>query len=90
MQPRLEERSGQRPFRLLESPRFRMAYDFLALRAASGEVPGEIESWWRAFQGADADTRHAMLLPDTGPRKKRRRRRRKDRAAPPEAPVAPE
>ena len=81
MQPRLEERSGQRPFRLLESPRFRMAYDFLALRAASGEVPAEIETWWRAFQGADAETRHAMLLPDTGPRKKRRRRRRKNGAA---------
>jgi len=76
MQPRFEERSGQRPWRLLELARFRMAYDFLALRAASGEVPAEIESWWRAFQGADDDTRHAMLLPGTGPRKKRRRRRR--------------
>jgi poly(A) polymerase len=88
MQPRFEERSGQRPFRLVESPRFRMAYDFLALRAASGEVPAEIETWWRAFQTADAETRDAMLLPDTGPRKKRRRRRRKARAdgeaAPPE------
>jgi poly(A) polymerase len=90
MQPRFEERSGQRPSRLLELPRFRMAYDFLALRAASGEVPAEIEAWWRAFQGADADTRHAMLLPDTGPRKKRRRRRRKDRSAAPAAPAAPE
>ncbi len=75
MQPRFEERSGQRPYRLLELPRFRMAYDFLALRAASGEVPAEIESWWRAFQNADEETRQAMLLPDTGPRKKRRRRR---------------
>jgi poly(A) polymerase len=90
MQPRFEERSGQRPSRLLELPRFRMAYDFLALRAASGEVPAEIETWWRAFQSADADTRHAMLLPDTGPRKKRRRRRRKDRSAAPAAPAAPE
>src|SRR5512132_985467 len=66
LQPRLEERSGQRPYRLLELPRFRMAYDFLALRAASGEVPAEIESWWRAFQGAEEETRRAMLLPDTG------------------------
>jgi len=77
MQPRFEQRGGQRPFRLLESPRFRMAYDFLALRAASGEVSAELEAWWRAFQQADADTRRAMLLPDTGPRKKRRRRRRR-------------
>jgi len=76
LQPRFEHRGGQRPYRLVESPRFRMAYDFLALRAASGEVSAELEAWWRAFQSADAETRQAMLLPDTGPRKKRRRRRR--------------
>jgi poly(A) polymerase len=81
MQPRFEDRSGQRPWRLLEAPRFRMAYDFLALRAASGEVPAELESWWRAFQGADEETRRAMLLPDAGgPRRKRRRRRRGGKA----------
>jgi len=77
MQPRFEQRSGVRAQRLLDAPRFRMAYDFLALRAASGEVPAELEAWWRAFQSADADTRNAMLVPDTGPTKKRRRRRRK-------------
>jgi poly(A) polymerase len=77
MQPRFEQRSGQRAYRLLESPRFRMAYDFLALRAASGEVPAELEAWWRGFQSADAETRTAMLLPDTGPKKRRRRRRKK-------------
>ncbi len=76
LQPRFEQRGGQRPYRLVESPRFRMAYDFLALRAASGEVSAELEAWWRAFQTADAETRQAMLLPDSGPRKKRRRRRR--------------
>jgi poly(A) polymerase len=81
MQPRFEQRGGQRPYRLVESARFRMAYDFLALRAASGEVSSELEAWWRAFQTADADTRQAMLLPDTGPRKKRRRRRRRRDAA---------
>ena len=92
MQPRFDERAGQRPWRLLELPRFRMAYDFLALRAASGEVPAEIESWWRAFQSADEETRRAMLLPDTAPHKKRRRRRRGKKpagsaitGAPPEA-----
>jgi poly(A) polymerase len=84
MQPRFEQRSGQRAYRLIEAPRFRMAYDFLALRAASGEVPAELEAWWRAFQSADAESRQAMLLPDTGPRKRRRRRRKKhpDGAAP--------
>ena len=77
MQSRFEQRSGQRAYRLLEAARFRMAYDFLALRAASGEVPAELEAWWRAFQSADAETRKAMLLPETGPRKRRRRRRKK-------------
>src|SRR5688500_18028995 len=85
MQPRFEQRSGSRAYRLLESPRFRMAYDFRARRAASGEVPADLEAWWRAFQSADAESRKAMLLPETGPRKRRRRRRKKppaDAAAP--------
>ena len=77
MQTRFEQRSGQRPYRLLESPRFRMAYDFLALRAASGEVPEELEAWWRSFQFADDETRAAMLQPDTGPKKRRRRRKKR-------------
>jgi poly(A) polymerase len=81
MQPRFEGRSGNRAYRLLEAPRFRMAYDFLALRAASGEVPAELETWWRGFQAADADARKAMLLPETGPKKRRRRRRKKRSAA---------
>jgi poly(A) polymerase len=86
MQPRFEGRSGQRPYRLLEAQRFRMAYDFLALRAASGEVSEEIEAWWRSFQDADADTRKAMLHPETGTAKRRRRRRRKPPAAAEQAP----
>jgi poly(A) polymerase len=73
MQPRFENRSGNRAYRLLEAPRFRMAYDFLALRAASGEMPAELEAWWRGFQSADPEARKAMLLPETGPRKRRRR-----------------
>src|SRR5690242_15109471 len=81
MQPRFEARSGQRPYRLIEAPRFRMAYDFLALRAASGEVPADLEAWWRGFAAADPETRKAMLLPETAPRKRRRRRRRKPPAA---------
>jgi poly(A) polymerase len=85
MQPRFESRAGPRAYRVLEAPRFRMAYDFLALRAASGEVTADLEEWWRAFQGADGEARKAMLLPETGPRKRRRRRRKKppaDAAAP--------
>ena len=83
LQPRFEQRSGARPLRLLEAERFRMAYDFLALRAASGEVPEELEAWWRSFQSADAGTRAAMLLPEsTGARKRRRRRKARPGSAP--------
>ncbi len=85
MQPRFEQRSGARAHRLLEAPRFRMGYDFLALRAASGEVSEELEAWWRSFQSADSATQKAMLVPETGPRKRRRRRRKRpaaDRAPP--------
>lgn len=87
MQPRFEQRSGQRPFRLLAAERFRMSYDFLALRAASGEVPEELEAWWRSFQAADQETRNEMLLPEGAGLKKRRRRRRR-KSAPAGAPAA--
>src|SRR5688572_23777276 len=49
-------------------------------RQARGEVPAELEAWWRAFQSADAESRAAMLHPETGPRKRRRRRRGKKHA----------
>lgn len=86
MQPRFEQRAGQRPFRLLEHPRFRAAYDFLLLRCESGEIATEVGEWWTRFQDADADARTAMLMADTGPAKKRRKRRRR-KAGPPK-PVA--
>jgi poly(A) polymerase len=77
LQPRFEYRSGARPFRLLEHPRFRAGYDFLLIRAESGEIPQELGDWWTDFQDADEDSRKAMLVADSGPKPKRRRRRRK-------------
>ncbi len=82
LQPRFEQRAGQRPFRLLENPRFRAAYDFLLLRCQSGELPMELAEWWDRFAVADTATREAMLLPNTEPAKKRRRRKRKPAASP--------
>ena len=79
LQPRFEQRSGQRPFRLLEHPRFRAGYDFVELRCDSGEMEGELAGlgdWWDRFQHADHATREEMLRPDDGPRKKRRPRSR--------------
>jgi len=81
LQPRLEQRSGQRPYRLLELPRFRAAYDFLLLRCESGEVDGELGLWWDEFQEASHERRAEMLLPETGGGTKKRRRRRKKPSA---------
>jgi poly(A) polymerase len=87
MQPRFLQRGGQRPYRLLEHPRFRAAYDFFALRAASANAPQEVARWWERFQEASADEREEMLVSEeSGPRKKRRRRRGKRK---PEGGAAP-
>jgi poly(A) polymerase len=79
LQPRFEQRAGQRPFRLLEQLRFRAAYDFLLLRCESGEADVELGEWWTEFQDASEVRRAEMLVPDSpgGAQKKRRRRRKK-------------
>ena len=78
LQPRFEQRSGARPYRLLSHPRYRAGYDFLLIRARGGDAPQELADWWTAFQDADEHARARMLLPATGEgaRKRRRRKRR--------------
>jgi poly(A) polymerase len=78
MQPRFEQRSGRRPFALVAHERFRAAYDFLLLRAASGEVGDELAQWWTQFQHAGEADRTTMLL-ESGPGEPGRRRRRRRR-----------
>ncbi|MDO8262531.1 MAG: polynucleotide adenylyltransferase PcnB [Gallionella sp.] len=82
LQQRFEQRAGQRPFRLLEQPRFRAGFDFLLLRCASGEVDDELGLWWDEFQDASAERRAEMLQPEGAGDKKRRRKPRKKTAAP--------
>jgi poly(A) polymerase len=74
LQPRFDKRAGKSPYRLIEQPRFRAGYDFLALRAESGEIDVAVADWWTEFQGAEPPRREAMLLPETGTKKRRRRR----------------
>jgi len=76
MQPRLLHRSGKRPYRLLEHPRFRAGYDFLRLRSESGEVDSEIGEWWERFQHAGEAGRAQMLVQGAEPGRRRGRRRR--------------
>ncbi|MCW5622091.1 MAG: polynucleotide adenylyltransferase PcnB, partial [Burkholderiales bacterium] len=75
LQLRLLNRSGKRPYRLLEHPRLRAGYDFLQLRCESGEVELEVVQWWDDFMRGSEDQRAQLLLPDTGAKRRRRRRR---------------
>jgi poly(A) polymerase len=75
LQPRFEQRGGQRPLRLLSQPRFRAAYDFLLLRCASGEADSQLGLWWDEFQDASDERRAEMLQPDEAPKKRRRRKK---------------
>jgi poly(A) polymerase len=82
MQPRFERRSGRRALRFLEHPRFRAAYDFLLLRAESGEIDPELAAWWTRLQQMSPEERITEVesqpkSPGDGPTGKRPRRRRR-------------
>ncbi|MBE0509365.1 MAG: polynucleotide adenylyltransferase PcnB [Chromatiales bacterium] len=92
-QERLARSTGKRAQRLMEQPRFRAAYDFLLLRAESGEELAELAEWWRALQESEPVVQAELLrqanrpgLPPeggNGPVKKKRRRRPRKRPAAP-------
>ncbi|MDR0529573.1 MAG: polynucleotide adenylyltransferase PcnB [Zoogloeaceae bacterium] len=78
LQLRFTQRSGKRPYALLEHPRFRAAHDFLYLRTEADDAPQELFAWWETFRDADPEERAQMLVkPAEGGAKKRRRRPRK-------------
>jgi poly(A) polymerase len=87
MQGKFERRGGRQAFRLAEHPRFRAAYDFLLLRAESGETSQELADWWTRFQEVAEPERHAMVTAlgsgdgDAGKKRRRRRKRRKSGSA---------
>ena len=82
LQPRFEKRSGKMPYRLIEQPRYRAGYDFLRLRAESGEIEMELPDWWDTFAHANTEDREGMMQPEKlDPARKRRRRPRKPKAA---------
>lgn len=71
LQPRFKNRSGDRPFKLLAHPRFRAAFDFLALRGSTGDVDPALSEWWEKFQQSTIDEQKKMLR---GSDRRRRRR----------------
>lgn len=82
LQTRLEQRFGKRAFRALDHPKFRAGYDFLLLRAESGEEVSELAQWWTDFQVADEAERLKLIASvSTTVKKPKRRRRRKRKPA---------
>lgn len=84
-QERLKRNSGRRALGMLEHPRFRAAYDFLLLRAQSGEEVQELADWWTEFQQTDEAQRSSMIRNSnsgSGSGKPKRRRRRSPRKRP--------
>ena len=84
MQPRFEKRTGSTPFGLVEQPRFRAAFDFMRLRAETGEVEEVLSDWWQEFSVADDNLRRDMV---DGVRSEQAHKPRMHRAPRP-APVA--
>ncbi|MDR2925463.1 MAG: polynucleotide adenylyltransferase PcnB [Azoarcus sp.] len=95
LQPRFDKRAGRAPFRLIEHPRFRAAWDFLLLRAQAAGIPEELPDWWNRFAHTGQAEREELLRAvATGsggkaPARKRRRRRKPADAAAPESAAAP-
>ncbi|MFI4919824.1 MAG: polynucleotide adenylyltransferase PcnB [Legionellales bacterium] len=86
LQYRFSKRLGGRAFNLLQHPRFRAAYDFMALRALAGDESVELAQWWTDFQEVDEAKQLAMiqLLAPALPTKPKRRRKPKPPSEPSE------
>ena len=83
LQLRMSRRQGKRAWKLMEHPKFRAAYDLLALRAEV-ENNGELQrlvKWWGEFQ-VSAPPEQKDMLDDLGdePAVRRRHRRPRKRA----------
>jgi len=66
LQNKFSRTVGTRPYRLLEQPKFRAAYDFLQLRAETGGADPKLLDWWTRFQETDEETRRRMTAPPKG------------------------
>ncbi len=85
LQLRMSRRHGKRAWKLMEHPKFRAAYDLLALRAEVENNPEliRLSHWWGEFQAAAPTQQKTMLNTlgdDPAPRRKTRRPRRRPTA----------
>jgi poly(A) polymerase len=74
LQYRFPKRQGNRAFHLLTHPRFRAAYDFMALRALADDESMELAQWWTNFQEVDEATQMKMVAAITPPTQGNKRR----------------
>ncbi|KTD61788.1 poly(A) polymerase I [Legionella spiritensis] len=81
LQFRFPKRYGGRANNLLQHPRFRAAYDFLALRALAGDESMELAQWWTTFQDVDEQEQANMVAAIAPPPPRKPRRRKKPKAA---------
>lgn len=79
LQYRFAKRQGGRAFNLLQHPRFRAAYDFMALRALAGDEAIDLAQWWTTFQEVNEaeQTKMVAALTPPGPKKGKRRKKTK-------------
>jgi poly(A) polymerase len=61
MQPRFERRTPSGAAGLISQLRFRAGYDFLRLRADTGELPVDLADWWEDFHLGSDEEREALL-----------------------------
>lgn len=81
LQYRFAKRQGGRAFNLLQHPRFRAAYDFMALRALAGDEAMDLAQWWTTFQEVDEKAQLEMVQAISPPAPAKNKRRRKPKPA---------
>lgn len=82
LQPRFLHMRGRRAIKLLEHRRFRAAYDFMLLRAETGQVDEEIARFWTEAQTQSMEQRTESFQLNAPQQKKRRPRGRRRRKKP--------
>ena len=82
LQPRFLQMRGKRAMKLLDHRRFRAAYDFMVLRAETGQIETDVASFWTDAQTQTAEERAASFQLNAQPEKKRRPRARRRRRKP--------
>ena len=61
LQLKLETRLGHQPYKILNHPRFRAAYDFLLLREEASNDDQGMGDWWTKFQKINRPAKIEML-----------------------------